>query len=67
MMNKIIDKKLFDKTDARGLKYYLGFCAIVLSIYIYSMLTGWRYMSYGETSHSKSKSTNRITRIYHHK
>ncbi len=64
-MKKLYDNKLFDKTDLKGLKYYLGFCAVILSIYVYSLITGWRFLSYGETSHNKS--TSKTTRIYHHK
>lgn len=57
-------KKLFDKKDARSLKYYLAFCTVILSIYVYSMSVGWRFLSYGEGSHKKDRTT---TRIYHHK
>jgi hypothetical protein len=54
-----------NKKDLLGMKYFLAFCAIVMSVYIYSMATGWRFVSYGESG--KSTTTNRTTNQYHHK
>jgi hypothetical protein len=56
-------KNLFNKKDIWSLKYYIACCAVVLSLYIYSMCVGWRYLSYGEGSRKQDKSS----RIYHHK
>ena len=58
-------KKLFTEKDVWSLKYYLAFCGIVLSVYIYSMVTGWRFMNFGEGSRKHERTTN--SRIYHHK
>lgn len=56
---------MMNKKDLLGMKYFLAFCAIVMSVYIYSMATGWRFVSYGESG--KSTTTNRTTNQYHHK
>ena len=53
------------RQDLKGLKYYLGFSTILILIYLYSMFTGWRFMSFGESSHSKERGVR--TRTYIHK
>jgi NADH:ubiquinone oxidoreductase subunit B-like Fe-S oxidoreductase len=64
-MKRINLKNPFVKRDLWSLKYYIACCAIVLSVYIYSMLVGWRFLNYGEGSRKKDKT--RTSRIYHHK
>lgn len=57
---------IIDKEDLKGLKYYLTFTVIILGIYLYSMITGWRFMSFNESSHTKDAKGIR-TRTYFHK
>gem|GEM_PF-5806168 len=54
-----------DKQSLKGLKYYLSFAGIVMCIYMYSMFTGWRFLSFNESSHTKERSTSRT--YFHHK
>lgn len=50
--------------DIKGLKYYLSFVIIIMTIYLYSMFTGLRFLSFNESSHSKERKNSRI---YYHK
>ncbi len=49
--------KLIQKNDLKGLKYYLLFASLIIGIYSYSMVTGWRFLSF--TEHSKEKTGSR--------
>jgi hypothetical protein len=51
--------KFIDKEDFKGLKYYISFAFIVISVYLYSMFTGYRFMSFNESSHTKERSNSR--------
>ena len=59
---------MINRSDIKGLKYYLALCAVVLVFYLYSMFTGLRYMSFGEYTHSRDKNTHAHTRgVYYHR
>ncbi len=51
-----------DLEDIKALKYYLIFCLILILIYIYSMIVGWRFLSFNESSHSRER-----TNTHYHK
>jgi hypothetical protein len=53
-----------NKQDLKGLRYYLSFVIIILAVYIYSMFTGLRFLSFNESNHSKERKNSRI---YYHK
>ncbi|HEY0030941.1 MAG TPA: hypothetical protein VGC65_09305 [Bacteroidia bacterium] len=56
--------KTINKENLKGLKYYLSFTGVVLTIYLFSMFTGYRFLSFNESSHSKERAH---TRTYYHK
>jgi len=60
-----------NKKDLLGMKYFLALSAIVISIYTYSMVTGWRFLSYGESNKVKNSTHTRghyyRGSSYHHK
>jgi hypothetical protein len=60
-------KTIIDKEDLKGLKYYLIFAGILMTFYIYSMATGLRYLSFGESSHSREKGSSGRSHYYYHK
>jgi uncharacterized protein (DUF2062 family) len=49
--------------DYLSLKYYIGFCMIVLGIYFYSMIYGIRFLSFNESNHQRDRTG--IHRFYH--
>ena len=57
------------KKDLYGLRYFLGLCVLVVGVYMYAMLTGWRFWSYGDYSNTKNSAAGRThTRsTYYHK
>lgn len=52
--------KMIDKEDLKGLKYYLSFIVLISTIYLYSMFTGYRFLSFNESSHKKERAGSRI-------
>ncbi len=60
----MMPNKIFNNSNVKGLKYYLILTGVVLTIYIYSMVTGLRFLSFSESSHSVDKSNSRL---YNHK
>jgi hypothetical protein len=43
-----------NKNKLLSMKGYLTFVIIVLAVYVYSMVTGWRFISFNEGSHHKA-------------
>ena len=55
---------MITKADLKGLRYYLALCGVVFVFHVYSMFTGLRYMSFGESTHSKERTTGNRTYIH---
>jgi hypothetical protein len=54
-----------NKEDLKGMRYYIGFCALMFCLYIYTMETGWRVFSGNSAQHSNDRYSRSGT--YHHK
>jgi hypothetical protein len=48
--------------DIKGMKYYLAFSAIVISFYVYSGLTGWKW--FNPTKTESERPVGRSGHIY---
>ncbi|HEY9048706.1 MAG TPA: hypothetical protein VIN08_22530 [Ohtaekwangia sp.] len=50
--------------ELKGLKYYLGFATVVLLLYIYSGMVGWRWFNPTTTTHEQSTRGHHTGRGY---
>lgn len=53
--------------ELKGLKYYLGFTALVVSFYIYSNMVGWRWLNPTKTTHEQGASRGHSRGYFYHK
>ncbi len=53
--------------ELKGLKYYLIYCAVLISFFIYSSFTGWNWFNTTETepTHSTTPRGSGIIYRYH--
>jgi len=43
-----------DLEDLKGLKYYVIYCVVLIVIFIYSGMTGWKWFNTTETGPTRS-------------
>lgn len=53
--------------ELKGLKYYLGISAVVISFYIYSNMVGWRWLNATKTTQERSTTRGHSRGYFYHK
>lgn len=60
---------MFTKEDIYSLKYFIGFAAVAICFFVYSGVTGWKWVGGVKTEKEKTNSTSnrgvRYYRFYH--
>ena len=53
-----------DQDDIKGLKYYIIYCLALMAFFIFSGMTGWKWVNDTETEPTRSATSTRPGFIY---